>query len=453
MNQRAGAPQETIAAIATAPGRGGLGVIRVSGNRVPLLAEELLGQLPPPRHAVYQNFRAENGEFLDSGIALYFPEPHSFTGEHVLELQGHGGPVVLDLVLARILSLRVRAARPGEFSERAFLNGKLDLTQAEAIADLIDSATSEAARSAHRSLQGAFSVQIQLLVSELAELRTFVEAAIDFAEDEVDFLSDAQIDHHLSKLALRLEQVLDRAYQGTLLRDGMHVVIAGRPNVGKSSLLNALAGRDCAIVTDVPGTTRDALKEQIQIDGLPVHITDTAGLRDTDDPVEQIGVRRAWETIAGADALLLVLDDQLGLGPADQAILDRLPDEPERILVYNKIDLTGRSPGIGREANAEAVQLSAATGAGIQLLAEHLKGLMGYSAGESTFTARRRHLDALRRTRAWLGEARKHLSKTRARELLAEDLRQAQQCLGEITGEVTTEELLDRIFASFCIGK
>ena len=302
-------------------------------------------------------------------------------------------------------------------------------------------------------MQGAFSAQIQRLVSELAELRSFVEAAIDFAEDEVDFLSDAQIDRHLSELALRLEQVLDRAYQGTLLRDGMHVVIAGRPNVGKSSLLNALAGRDCAIVTDVPGTTRDALKEQIQIDGLPVHITDTAGLRDTDDPVEQIGVRRAWETIAGADALLLVLEDQLGLGPGDQAILDRLPDEPERILVYNKIDLTGWSPGIGREANAEAIQLSAATGAGIQLLAEHLKGLMGYSAGEGTFTARRRHLDALRRTRAWLGEARKHLSQTRARELLAEDLRQAQQCLGEITGEVTTEELLDRIFASFCIGK
>ncbi len=427
--------------------------MRVSGPGVPQLAQALLGVLPPPRQAVFRHFRDQNGEAIDSGLALYFPPPASFTGEPVLELHGHGGPVVLDLLLARTLSLGARPARPGEFSERAFSNGKLDLAQAEAIADLIDSGTAQAARSAHRSLSGVFSQRIRALVNALTELRSFVEAAIDFADEEVDFLADKELGARLQVLTLQLEGVLQSAYQGCLLRDGMSVVIAGRPNVGKSSLLNALAGRDTAIVTSVPGTTRDVLREQIQVDGLPVHVVDTAGLRDATDPVEQIGIDRAWEAIREADALLLVLDDRVGLGSADRQILERLPEGPERLLVRNKIDLTGKPPSIESDASGESIYLSAATGEGLELLAEHLKGLMGYTAAEGVFMARRRHLDALRHARDWLSRARRHLFPDQAGELLAEDLRQAQKHLGEITGEVTSEELLGRIFASFCIGK
>lgn len=447
-----GAP-ETIAAVATPPGRGGIGIVRISGPRVAEIARALLGALPQARQAVYQSFRDPSDGPIDTGIALYFPAPGSFTGEDVLELHGHGGPVVMDLLLASVLRLGARAAGPGEFSERAFLNGKLDLAQAEAIADLIDSDTQQAARSAHRSLQGQFSRRIRDLTDGLTDLRAFVEAAIDFAEEEVDFLSQTDLEAGIERIGSQLEAIIAGAYQGALLRDGMTVVIAGRPNVGKSSLLNALAGHDSAIVTELPGTTRDVLRERIQLDGMPVHVLDTAGLRDTEDQVEKLGIQRAWDAIAHADAILLVVDDRHGLGEAEEAILRRLPQAPEPLIVHNKIDLTGRQPALSEEPFGEALYVSARTGEGIDILNEHLKGMMGFTGEAGTFMARRRHLEALRHARQWLDAAAGHLLVERAGELVAEDLRQAQQHLGEITGEVTSDDLLGRIFASFCIGK
>ncbi|HHJ16871.1 MAG TPA: tRNA uridine-5-carboxymethylaminomethyl(34) synthesis GTPase MnmE, partial [Gammaproteobacteria bacterium] len=333
---------DTIAAVATPPGRGGVGIIRVSGPGVPGLAEQLLGALPAPRLAGLHRFCDSAGETIDAGLALYFPAPHSFTGEHVLELHGHGGPVVMDLLLARVLELGARQARPGEFSERAFLNDKLDLAQAEAIADLIDSSTVQAARAASRSLQGEFSARVQVLLDTLIELRTYVEAAIDFPDEEIDFLSDGEVQRRLERVVENLHQVQSQARQGCLLREGMSLVLAGRPNAGKSSLLNVLAGRDTAIVTPVAGTTRDVLREHIQIDGMPLHIIDTAGLRDSEDPVEKEGVRRAWAQIEQADRVLLVIDDQLGLSADDRAILERLPAQLPHTLVYAKIDLSQR---------------------------------------------------------------------------------------------------------------
>lgn len=444
---------DTIAAIATPPGRGGIGIVRLSGPLSATVAEAVCGQRPAPRQALLRRFRAGDGSILDEGIALYFLSPHSFTGEDVLELHGHGGPVVMDLLLARVLELGVRPARPGEFSERAFLNDKLDLVQAEAIADLIASTTAEAARAAVRSLEGEFSTQVNALVEGLIELRMYVEAAIDFPEEEIDFLADGAIAERLRALRERLCALQGAARQGWLLRDGMTVVIAGRPNAGKSSLLNQLAGREAAIVTDIPGTTRDVLREQIAIDGMPLHVIDTAGLRDSRDPVEQEGIRRAWTEIAAADRILLLVDDRQGFTAEDQALRERLPTEIGVTVIHNKIDLTGRKPALQAVDWGHELQLSAKTGVGLDLLREHLKACMGYHSGEGTLMARRRHLEALERALTALVAADEQLTVFRAGELAAEDLRHAQNALGEITGEFTSNDLLGRIFGSFCIGK
>ena len=443
---------DTIAAIATPPGRGGVGMVRLSGPLSAAITEAICGAVPPPRHAVFRRFCAGDGHVLDEGIALYFPAPHSFTGEDVLELHGHGGPVVMDLLLTRTLELGARPARPGEFSERAFLNDKLDLAQAEAIADLIASTTAEAARAAVRSLEGEFSRRIQALVEGLIELRMYVEAAIDFPEEDIDFLADGRIAEQLRVLRGQLSALQTAAGQGRLLRDGMTVVIAGRPNAGKSSLLNQLAGREAAIVTDIPGTTRDVLREQIAIDGMPLHIIDTAGLRDSADPVEQEGVRRAWAAMETADRILLLVDDRQGFTAEDRALRERLPAQTGVTVLHNKIDLTGGEPALRPVDGGHELWLSVKTGAGLALLHEHLKGCMGYHGGEGTLMARRRHLEALDRATTALAAATAQLA-VRAGELVAEELRQAQNALGEITGEVTSEDLLGRIFSSFCIGK
>lgn len=444
---------DTIAAVATPPGRGGVGIVRISGPLAASIAVAMLGRCPAPRHAEYLPFRDGNGAVIDQGIALYFAAPHSFTGEDVLELQGHGGPVVLDLLLQTALHCGARPARPGEFAQRAFLNGKLDLTQAEAIADLIDSTSEQAARSALRSLQGEFSHRVGALSETLIELRLYVEAAIDFPEEEIDFLSDGVVAARLAAVQERLRQVQAAARQGSLLREGMHVVLAGQPNAGKSSLLNALAGRDSAIVTDIPGTTRDVLREQISIDGLPLHIIDTAGLRESRDAIEQEGMRRAWAEIERADHVLLLLDDRWGITAAERRILSRLPPHLPVTFVHNKIDLSGHPAGADQRDDGWHVYLSARRGDGLDRLREHLKQSMDYrAADEGVFSARRRHLTALERAAAHLTAGAAQLERG-AGELLAEELHQAQQALGEITGAFTPDDLLERIFSSFCIGK
>ncbi len=429
--------QDTITALATPPGRGGVGIIRVSGPACRSIAAEILGDCPAPRHAHYGPFHGAEGT-IDEGIALLFNGPHSFTGEDVLELQGHGGPIIMDMLLERCLQLGARLARPGEFSERAFLNDKLDLAQAEAIADLIDATSRSAAENAVRSLQGEFSQRVSALVERLIELRVYVEAAIDFPE--------------------ALVAVRKAAGQGALLREGMSVVIAGRPNAGKSSLLNALTEQDTAIVTDIAGTTRDVLREYIHLDGMPLHIIDTAGLRDTPDAVEKIGVARAWEEIEKADRVLLMVDasttaatDPMSIWPE---FVERLPDQRRLTLVRNKIDASAEAPGIELSTATPIIRLSAKTGEGVDSLKTHLKEVMGFSATtEGRFSARRRHLDALDRAMAALDTGRAQLDGYGAGELLAEDLRDAQQALGEITGEFSADDLLGEIFGSFCIGK
>ena len=445
---------DTIAAIATPTGHGGVGIVRLSGTDTPAIAQQLLGRLPQCRYAEVHQFTEANGALIDEGLVLYFEAPASFTGEHVLELHGHGGPVVMDSLLQRVLSLGARPARPGEFSERAFLNNKLDLTQAEAIADLIESATTMAARAAARSLQGEFSSRVHTLVDRLTRLRMYVEAAIDFPEEEINFLSDDTILQQLSVLRAEFEDMRARAQQGQLLRDGMTLVIAGRPNAGKSSLLNALSGRDAAIVTEIPGTTRDVLREHIQIDGLPLHILDTAGLHSSNDPVEMAGMQRARKALEQADRVLLVVDDQSGFTAADVAILEELPTGVPHTLIFNKIDLSGRAAGRSERNGQTIIALSLHTGAGLDALRQHLKQSVGYTAhNEGGFSARRRHVDALRRAYEHVETGRQQLQQQQAGELLAEELRQAQQVLGEITGEVSSEDLLGRIFSSFCIGK
>ena len=445
----ADSPDDTIAAIATPPGFGGVGVVRVSGTLAPDVARAVLGRLPAPRHATHASFLGAGGEPLDDGIALFFPGPRSYTGEDVLELQGHGGPVVMDLLLARCLELGCRPARPGEFTERAFLNGRLDLAQAEAVADLIEAGSAQAARSARRALDGALSRRVERLLETLTALRVSVEAALDFPDEDVDILREARVAEHLDELDRQLEALRTGAAQGVLLREGMRLVIAGRPNAGKSSLLNRLARREAAIVTHIPGTTRDVLRETVSLDGLPLHVVDTAGLRESEDPVEQEGIRRAWAEIESADAVLLVIDDSLGEGAEEAAIRKRLPEDLPVIGVHNKIDLSGAPPG-EREGR---IYLSAATDAGVDTLRAHLKARMGYAGGEGLFLARRRHLDALARTRAHVRAARGALDAGLGVELVAEDLRLAQECLGEITGKVSSDDLLGRIFATFCIGK
>lgn len=427
--------------------------MRLSGPGVPTLCERLLGRVPKPRMAELRRFTDANDNVIDVGLSLYFPAPHSFTGEHVLELHGHGGPVVLDLLLGRVLELGARQARPGEFSERAYLNDKIDLAQAEAIADLIDSSTVSAARAATRSLQGEFSRQVHALTDSLIQLRTYVEAAIDFPEEEIDFLGDGAIQRRLDQVRADLDELLAGTRQGCLLREGMTVVLAGQPNVGKSSILNRLAGRDAAIVTPVPGTTRDVLREHIQVDGMPLHVIDTAGLRDSTDPVEQEGIRRAWEQIEQADRLLLVIDDQTGATDADARLLARLPATLPRTRVFNKIDLSGRPPGLSGTSAQVDVALSARDGDGMDSLRQHLKMVMGYQdTAAGGFSARRRHLEALRRTGDHLDGAQNCLD-TGSGELLAEELRLGQQQLSEITGAFSSDDLLGEIFSSFCIGK
>ncbi len=450
---------DTIVAQATPLGRGGVGIIRVSGPKAAQVALAITGRTLRPRYAEYLPFVDQNGIELDQGIALFFPNPHSFTGEDVLELQGHGGPVVMDMLIKRILQLPgIRAARPGEFSERAFLNDKLDLTQAEAIADLIDASSEEAAKSALKSLQGQFSNKIHTLVESLIHLRIYVEAAIDFPEEEIDFLADGKVAGDLQQIIDNLGAVRREANQGAIMREGMKVVIAGRPNAGKSSLLNALSGKESAIVTEIAGTTRDVLREHIHIDGMPLHIIDTAGLRDASDEVERIGIERAWKEIEQADRVLFMVDGTTTSATDPKEIwpdfVDRLPDNIGITVIRNKVDQTHEDLGICHVSNPTLIRLSAKTGQGIEDLKTHLKDCMGFQGGqEGSFMARRRHLDALERAAQHLDIGQQQLEGYMAGEILAEELRLAQQHLNEITGEFSSDDLLGRIFSSFCIGK
>ncbi len=435
---------DTIAAIATPPGRGGVAIVRLSGPAVGKIAEQLCGSLPQPRRAVFKRFFASNGDVIDEGLVLYFKGPHSFTGEDVLELQGHGGPVVMDSLMARVCELGARPARPGEFSERAFLNDKLDLAQAEAIADLIDAGSQQAARAALRSLDGEFSTEVGNIAEAMLQLRMYVEAAIDFPEEEIDFLADDKVSNRVEALNNDLAGLLNKAEQGARLREGLTLVIAGAPNAGKSSLMNRLAGREAAIVTDIPGTTRDVLREDIVLDGLPLHVIDTAGLRESSDPVEQEGIRRAEAEIARADRVLLVID-----ATADEVAV-KLPEGVPVTRIYNKMDLIQADFGL----NEGEIAVSAKTGTGFEALSAHIREIAGLNdTSESSFSARRRHLEAIRRAQGHIEQGYSALMATRAGELLAEELRLAHDALGEITGKVSSDDLLGEIFSSFCIGK
>ena len=446
---------DTIVAAATPPGRGGIGVVRISGVKTPEIAAVMLGEVPIPRRATFARFADAHHEPIDAGLALFFPAPHSYTGEHVLELHGHGGQVVLEALVARVVELGARRAHPGEFTQRAFLNNKLDLAQAEAIADLIDAGSREAARAAMRSLQGEFSTMVRGLTDALIELRTYVEAAIDFPEEEIDFLADQALAGRFESVQGHFDGVEQCARQGRLLREGMTVVIAGRPNAGKSSLLNRLAGYDAAIVTPIPGTTRDIVRERIDIDGMPLHVLDTAGLRQGGDVVEEEGIRRAQVEMHRADRLLFVIDavsDPDAGAFADERA--RLPRDVPVTLVFNKCDLTNGIPVADTYSGPPRVNVSALTGKGIEELRAHLKLCMGYQTLDSgTVSARQRHLDSLTSARRRVDDAAQLLRERRAGELVAEELRLAQQSLNEITGEFTSDDLLGRIFSSFCLGK
>jgi len=446
---------DTIVAIATAPGRGAVGIVRVSGALAPQVAEAVLGKLPAARRAEFADFRDARGRSLDRGLALFFPAPSSFTGEHVLELHGHGGVVVLDLLVRRLLELGCRSARPGEFSERAFLNGKMDIAQAEAVADLIDAGSAAAARAAVRSLQGEFSARVHELQTLLTDLRVQVEARIDFPDEQIALLEDGVFAPRLQRLFAAFEALRAAAYRGALLRDGLTVVIAGEPNAGKSSLFNALVGDEMAIVTDTAGTTRDVLRHRLHDDGIPLHLIDTAGLRTAADAIEAEGIRRARLEIARADRVLYLIDAAAPACSADAAAeLRRIAPQAPVTVVLNKIDLAGLPARVDAEASPVRIFLSAKTGDGIDLLRAHLQTSAGeFPADGDALAARRRHLDALGRARLHLEDAAAALRSSDAVELFAEDLRFAQQALGEITGEFTSDELLGRIFASFCIGK
>jgi tRNA modification GTPase len=446
---------DTIVAAATPPGRGGVGIVRISGPKTPELAAVLVGELPAPRRATFARFLDARQDPIDAGLALFFPAPHSYTGEHVLELHGHGGPLVIEALVGRALELGARRAQPGEFTQRAFLNDKLDLAQAEAIADMIDAGSRAAARAAMRSLQGEFSAMVRGLTEAVIELRTYVEAAIDFPEEEIDFLADRELAERFEAMRDHFAGVLASARQGRLLREGMVVVIAGRPNAGKSSLLNRLAGYDAAIVTPVPGTTRDVVRERIHLDGMPLHVLDTAGLRHGGDVVEEEGIRRAQAEMQRADRVLFVIDvveDPQGTAVREERA--RLPADVPVTLVFNKCDLAVGLP-VGDEVDGPArFMISALTGAGLPELRAHLKACMGYqSVDGGAISARKRHLEALSRAREHTEEASRLLTERRAGELVAEELRAAQLALNEITGEFTTEDLLGRIFSGFCIGK
>ncbi|MCE9679652.1 tRNA uridine-5-carboxymethylaminomethyl(34) synthesis GTPase MnmE [Shewanella sp. AS1] len=450
---------DTIVAQATAPGRGGVGIIRISGDKASEVAHSVLGHLPKTRYADYCDFKDAQGQVIDQGIALFFKAPNSFTGEDVLELQGHGGQIVLDMLIKRVMETKgVRIAKPGEFSEQAFMNDKLDLTQAEAIADLIDATSEQAAKSAVNSLQGEFSTQVHELVEQVTNLRLYVEAAIDFPDEEVDFLSDGKIAGSLNRIIDKLTLVQSSAKQGAIIREGMKVVIAGRPNAGKSSLLNALAGKESAIVTEIAGTTRDVLREHIHLDGMPLHIIDTAGLRDTTDTVEQIGIERAWAEINSADQVLFMVDGTTtdAVDPHDiwPDFIDRLPKNLGVTVIRNKADLTGEALTTTEDHGHKVFRLSAKTGLGVEELKIHLKTLMGYQSNlEGGFIARRRHLEALELASSHLLLGKEQLEVYQAGELLAEELRMCQLALSEITGQFTSDDLLGKIFSSFCIGK
>ncbi len=446
---------DTICAIATPPGAGGVGIVRVSGPAVPEISRTLTGMLPAPRYAAMAKFLDGQGAVIDSGICLYFPAPHSFTGEHVLELQAHGGIHILQLLMRRVLDLGARAARPGEFSERAFLNDKMDLVQAEAIADLIGSGSDAAARAAQRSLQGVFSEQIHRLQEELTSLRVFVEAAIDFPDEEIDFLAESDILQRVRQVENNVSDLLRNAQQGRLMRDGIVLAIIGRPNAGKSSLLNALSGQESAIVTEIPGTTRDVLREQIDLDGIPVHVADTAGIRETSDVIEAEGIRRARQALGAADIVLLIRDATESSGP-DAALFAEVPQGVRAIPIANKSDLLD-PPELRKrmeEEPGEQVWISARTGQGIDGLKKRIREAVGASdQAEGSFSARQRHVDALFRVGQHLSAGFEAMEHRCAGELLAEELRLAQQALGEITGEVLPNDLLGEIFSSFCIGK
>lgn len=442
---------DIIAAIATAPGRGGIGVVRISGPGLAALGQKIMGRMPAPRRATLADFHDSHGATIDQGVALFFPAPHSYTGEDVLELQGHGGPVVLQLLLKRCLELGARTAEPGEFTKRAFLNDKLDLAQAESVVDLIDATTEQAARCAVRSLQGAFSEQIHALTQSLIELRALVEATLDFPEEEIDFLQQSDAAARLLGLRRRLQEVLRAAQQGSLLREGVHIVLAGQPNVGKSSLLNRMAGEDLAIVTDIPGTTRDAIRQILDIEGMPAHIIDTAGLRDSSDPVETIGIARTWAAIEKADMVLLLMDATRGETAEDREIQKRLPARLPRLRVMNKIDLVQPASEAGSHGPGTTIRLSAKTGEGIDQLRKAIREAAGWQgAEEGLYMARERHLQALRRAGECLERAATH---GRNPELFAEELRLAQDALAAITGEFSADDLLGEIFSRFCIGK
>ncbi|PCJ85036.1 MAG: tRNA uridine-5-carboxymethylaminomethyl(34) synthesis GTPase MnmE [Thiotrichaceae bacterium] len=445
--------KDTIAAIATPSGQGGVGIIRVSGPKAPEIAEKISGLCPSPRYAHYGSFTDKTKTIIDSGLTLFFKKPFSFTGEDIVEFHAHGGPVVLDLLLKEILQNDIRPARAGEFTERAFLNDKIDLAQAEAIADLIAADSEQAARAAMRSMQGEFSAVIHQLVESLIQLRIHVESALDFPEEEIDFLADTAIAEQLTQVTNKLQEVKKSAQQGRLLKEGMTVVIAGKPNAGKSSLLNQLAGQDSAIVTEIAGTTRDILREHIQIDGLPLHIIDTAGLRESDDIVEQEGVKRAKQMIDKADRVLFVIDVNDEEKNTDEILLDAIPKNIGVTAVYNKIDKNKQTAKI-TEDNKTKIYLSAKTGDGIDILKQHLKQCMGYQQkNEGQFIARRRHLDAINIAEKHLDVAHENLHHLKAGELLAEELRIAQESLSSITGEFSSDDLLGRIFSDFCIGK
>ncbi len=449
---------DTIAAIATAPGKGGVGIVRISGERAAKIGETIATVLPPPRYAEYRPLKNIAGETIDHGIVIYFKAPHSYTGEDVFEIQGHGGPVVLNLILQAAVALGARIAAPGEFTERAFINEKMDLAQAEAVADLIESTTEQAARAANRSLQGDFSKTIHALLDSLIHIRLYIEAALDFPEEEIDFLSDTQLHQRMQTLQTDMASVMKSVRQGQLLREGMTVVILGQPNAGKSSLLNALSGSDTAIVTDIAGTTRDVLQQQIHIDGLPLNIVDTAGLRETDDVVEVEGVKRAWRAVQDADRVLLLVDARKGISEADQKIIAELPEDCDYDVIYNKIDLLQDYPHneqsrIIPDKHHTAIYLSAANNDGVDLLAQHLEKSIGYEQNsEGLFTARQRHVDALSIANQHISLAAEQLNAS-AGELAAEELRLAQEQLSKITGVFSNDDLLGEIFSSFCIGK
>lgn len=446
---------DTICALATPPGAGGIGIVRLSGPEVPEICRVMLGFEPTPRNATLAKFTDSEGEVIDSGIALYFPAPYSFTGEHILELQGHGGAFVLQRLMQRVLELGARAARPGEFSERAFLNDKLDLVQAEAIADLIESGSDAASRAAQRSLQGVFSTQVGGLQEELTALRVFVEAAIDFADEEIDFLAESDVLQRVEAAGEHVSALLAEARQGRLLRDGIVLAIVGRPNAGKSSLLNALSGQDSAIVTEIPGTTRDVLREQIDLEGIPVHVADTAGIRETSDLIEAEGVRRARQALESADIVLLITDAGNTEDPQEDLRIE-VPPGVITIIVANKIDLLSEENLrlIQAEDSEERVWISAKMGLGIDVLRNRIRKAVGATdQTEGSFSARQRHIDALKRAAAHLSAGHQAMEISLAGELLAEDLRLAQQALGEITGEMLPDDLLGEIFSSFCIGK